>query len=183
MRWGLFLALVLLALAVLAPLPSLMGVPDPGAQCNPDAVFTDQQAHARAFGQWIFRQLSVLAILTAMAVFGAFYLQIFHYSIGRWGTMARLGLVSMLAFAAGWQLLGIAERWVLRQRTVDGPSCLLQALNTSASEKAAALSGSWLAAPPDRWILAARVDMVVLLVLGLLAGLAFYSLLRRLFRL
>jgi hypothetical protein len=182
MRWGLFLVLIALAVAVLAPLPSLMGAPDPGRECNPDAVFTDQRTYAGAFGQWIFRQLSVLTGLVAIVVIAAFYLQIFHYSLGGWGTLARLGLVGTLALAAGWQLLGVAERWALRQRTADGPSCLLQALNTSASAKAATLTGSWLAIPPDRWILAARVDMAILLALGTIAGLAIYSLVRRLFR-
>jgi hypothetical protein len=50
MRWGVFLVTILIAVTVLAPLPSLMGVPDPGRECNPDAVFTDQ--HAYAGGLW-----------------------------------------------------------------------------------------------------------------------------------
>jgi hypothetical protein len=183
MRWALFIVLIAIAACVLAPLPGMMGAPDPGRECNPDAVSIDQNAYASAFGHWIFRQVAVLTTLVTVLVVAAFYLQIFHYSLGGWGTLARLSLVGMLALAAGWQLLSVSERWALRQRTGDGPSCLVQALETSASSKAAILTGPWLAAPPDRWTFAVRVDMAILLAVGLIAGLAFYALVRRLFRL
>lgn len=173
MRWALFTLVTLLGLGAYAFVTWLLGVPDPGLQCDPQDLFASQAEHAWRYGHWMRTGFAIAAVGAAFGVWLANYLQLFHRFAGR----AAWLLASLLALAP-WSLAGAiwlskGKAWAAQQT----PSCLEEALAVDAAAQRVSLLGDQLGSA--RWQGFVYADMAVLMVLAGLVGLSLYLLVRR----
>lgn len=176
-RWS-TLGLALAVLVGLLVLRDYLSVPpDPGVDCGVDNIMEMQIAHARAFGNWVSEGSFWAAVAAAAVTWLAFYLQIWHTTLGTKGSLARLVTSLVLGILFGWRALATAAAWATQQKQ----SCLANALaDPGLTRQHVAYSSLVL---PLGWENAARVDLLLLCVIAVALGYVTYRVASRVFSL
>jgi hypothetical protein len=167
-RWIIFAIVAALAAGTFGAVTWLLGVPDPGLECNPADLIGSQIAHAEAFGNWLFLGSFWAAAGVALLVWAALYLQLFHKAVGRlaWMAATLVCMVVGVILAAYWLRSGTA--WAFDQR----PSCLDEALATASAASYASMSGRILDSPS--WQRLVYADLGALVIVASAIGIGMY---------
>jgi hypothetical protein len=169
-RWITFIICALVAGAILGAATHYFVPPIQRMACDPENVLQSQTETVDLYAYWLWRNLILLAGLTALLTASSFYLQILR-RLKQSASYGRLLLCVLGGWFVGWMVVNVAAGWAARQTG----SCLIDALRVPVAARRMTFSD---VVPqlgrPDAWRYAMSVDMAVIVLVGGLCGVLIY---------